>query len=75
MVVLKLKEKNDSYAVDLSPLLPYLITQGIDLVDDTINFDKAVAWYNSFEDAEKKAGFLVAKRNNTWKTQPQTHER
>ena len=64
---LDLKEKNDSYGVDESPLLPYLVKQDIDLADDATNFAKAVALNISFEEAEKEAGSLVQKRNNTWK--------
>ncbi len=71
---LKLKEKNDSYSDDESPLLPYLVKQGIDLNVDSTNFAKAVALNTSFEDADKEAGILVEKRNQTWK-KPKTNIR
>jgi len=64
---LELKEKNDSYGTDESPLLPYLVKEKVDLALDAINFAKAVTLNTSFEDAEKEAGTLVQKRNNTWK--------
>lgn len=69
---LKLKEKNDSYSNDESPLLPYLVKNGIDLNVDATKYAEAVALNTSFEDADKEAGILVEKRNQTWKN-PKTN--